>query len=205
MDILYVAGDAVAGVHIAQGRIFPAGHEDGQIFLGGGQQPTVLGVDLVGGLEVARAQNPVHEFVGEKPFAGLIGADPLLQNLVLDAAHGLHLGDAGVGDAVHVAREQLGFIGRGQIAVAGNALIKIVGHEVEDVFFQVGAGAADAVNLVLADHLGQRQAQLGGTHGAANGDEHLAARGQQVFVSFGGVNQRRGVEMAIMVLDKRRN
>jgi hypothetical protein len=33
-------------------------------------------------------------------------------------------------------------------------------HEIEDVFLKIGAGAADAVNLVLADHLGQRQAQF---------------------------------------------
>jgi len=36
---------------------------------------------------------------------------------------------------------------------------------------RTGAGAADAVNLVLADHLGERQAELGGAHGAGDRDK----------------------------------
>jgi hypothetical protein len=90
-----------------------------------------------------------------------------------------------------VAGEQLGFVGGGQIAVVGHALVKVVGHEVEDVFLQIGAGAADAVNLVLADHLGQRKAQLRRAHGAADGDEHLSARGEQGVVGFSGIDQAR--------------
>ena len=103
VDLLHVAGDAVAGVHVAERRVFPAGHEHGQVLLCGGEQPAVLGIDLVGLFQIARKQNLVHELVREEALAGLVGADPLLEHLVLDAAHGLHLGDAGVGDAVHVA------------------------------------------------------------------------------------------------------
>ena len=80
-----------------------------------------------------------------------------------------------------------------------------MGDEVENVFFKVGAGAADAVNLVLADHLGERQAQLGGAHGAGDGDKHFAAVGKVLVVGFGGVNQGCGVEMAIVVLDEGSN
>ncbi len=197
--------DAVAGVHVAEGRVFPAGNEHGQIFLRGGEQPAIFGIDLVGLFEIAGEQNLVHELVREEALAGLVGADPLLEHLVLDAAHGLHLGDAGVGDAVHVAGEQLGFVGGGEVAVVGHALVKVVSDEVEDVFLEIGAGAADAVNLVLADHLGEREAELGGAHGAADGDEHFAAGGEVLVVAFGRVNQRGGVEMAIVVLDKRGN
>ena len=98
--------------------------------------------------------------------------------------------------------EQLGLVGGRQIAVVRHALVEIVSDEIEDIFFKIRAGAADAVNLVLADHFGERQAQFGGAHGAADGDEHLAAGGEQLVVGFSGIDQSRGVEMAIMVLDK---
>jgi hypothetical protein len=107
VDVFHVARDAVAGVHVAERRVFPAGDEDGQVLLRGGQQPAVLWVDLVGLFEVAREQNLVHELVREEALAGLVGADPLLEHFILDAAHGFHLGDAGVGDAVHVAESSL--------------------------------------------------------------------------------------------------
>ena len=174
----------------------------GRFFSAAASSQLSLGSIWYDAFEVAGEQNLVHELVGEEALAGLVGADPLLQHLVLDAAHRLHLGDAGVGDAVHVAGEQLGLVGGGQIAVVGNALVEVVRDEVEDVFLQIGAGAADAVNLVLADHLGQRKAQLRGAHGAADGDEHLPARSQQGVVGLGCVDQRGGVEMAIVVLDK---
>ena len=86
-----------------------------------------------------------------------------------------------------------------------NALIKIVRDEVEDIFFKIGAGAADAVNLVLADHLRKRKTKLGSAHGARDGDKHLAARGEMIDVTLGRVHQRRGIEMTIVMLDKRGN
>jgi hypothetical protein len=33
-----------------------------------------------------------------------------------------------------VAGEELGFVGGGEIAIVGDALIKIMSHEIEDVF-----------------------------------------------------------------------
>ena len=80
-----------------------------------------------------------------------------------------------------------------------------MGDKVEDVFLEVGTGATDAVDLVLTDHFGQRKAHFRGAHGSADGDKHLAARGQQGVVGFSGVHQCGGVEMTIMVLDKRSN
>ena len=75
-------------------------------------------------------------------------------------------------------REELGFVGGREIAIVRDALVVVVRDEIEDVFLEIGAGAADAVNLVLADHLGERKAELGGAHGAAEGDEHFAAGGE---------------------------
>ncbi len=101
-----------------------------------------------------------------------------------------------------MTREELGFVGGRQVAVVRNALVEIVRHEVEDVFFEVGAGAADAVNLVLADHLGERQAELGGAHGAGDGDEHFAARSKVRDIAICCVNKGCGVEVAIVMLDE---
>jgi hypothetical protein len=84
----------------------------------------------------------------------------------------------------------------------GNALIKVMGYEIEDIFLKVGACAADAVDLILADHFGQREAKLGGAHGAGDGDEHLATLREVFVVCFSGVNEGSGIEMAIVVLDE---
>ena len=101
--------------------------------------------------------------------------------------------------------EQRLLIGGREIAVVRHALVVIVRHEVEDVLLEVGAGAADAVHLVLADHFGERKAELGGAHRAGEGDEHLAAVGEVIDVALGRVDQRGGVEMAVVVLDESRN
>jgi len=184
---------------------FPAGNEDGQIPFSSSQQPAILGIDLIRLLQIAREKNLVHELVGEVALPGFVSLDPFLEDDALDAAHGLHLGDAGVGDPVHVTAEQLGFVGGGQIAIVGHALIEIVGDEVEDVFLKIGSGTRDAVNLVLADHLGEGKSQLCRAHGAANGDEHLSARGEMGVIALGGIDQCGGIEMTIVVLDKRSN
>ena len=146
----------MAGIHVAQRRVFPSGDKDGQVLFSGGQQPTVFGIDLIGRLEVPGEQNPVYELVRKEALAGLVGADPFLQHFVLNAPHRLHLRDAGIGNPVHVAAKQLGFVGWSQIAVVRNALVEVVRHEVENVFLKICAGAADAMNLLLADHLGER-------------------------------------------------
>jgi hypothetical protein len=139
---------------------------------------------------------------GKKRSPALIGAHPFFEHLVLDAPHGLHLGNASVGNAVHVPRQQLRFVGRSQVAVVRNALVEVMRDQIEHIFFQIGAGAADAVNLVLAYHLRQRKPQLGCAHGSADGHEHFAASGNVFVVGFGRVNQCGGIEMAIVVLDK---
>jgi len=205
VDVLHVAGDDVAREHVAQRRVFPAGDDDREVLLAGGEHPGVLRVDLVGLLELTAAQNLVHELVREIALAGLVGLHPFLEHDVLDAAHGLHLGDAGVGDAVHVAGEQRLLVGGGEVAVAGDALVVVVRDEVEDVLFEIGAGADDAVDLVLADHLGEGDAELGGGHGATEGDEHLAAGLQVGLVALGGVEQGGSIEVMVVLRDELRD
>ena len=54
-----------------------------------------------------------------------------------------------------------------------HALVMIVRDEIVNVLFQIRAGAANSVDFVLANHFGERKAQLGGAHGARERDEHL--------------------------------
>ena len=81
----------------------------------------------------------------------------------------------------------------------------IMRNQIEHILFEVRASAADSVNLVLTDHLGERESKLSRTHRATDRDEHLAAVGKQFVVSIRGIDERRSVEMTIVVLDKRCN
>ena len=45
--------------------------------------------------------------------------------------------------------------------------------------------------------------EFGGAHRAGHRHEHLAARCQMRLVGLGGIDQRGGVEVTIVVLDKR--
>ena len=80
----------------------------------------------------------------------------------------------------------------------GHALVEIAGDEVEDVFLKIGPSAADAVNLVLANHFGQRDAKFRGAHGPSQCDEHLAARREKLVVTQRGVDQRGRVEVPVV-------
>ena len=94
---------------------------------------------------------------------------------LLDPAHRLLLGDARVRDAVQVPPEQRLLLGGAQLAVVRDAHVVVVRDEVEDVLLEVRARAGDGVDLVLPDHLGERQPELGGGHRAGHRQEHLAA------------------------------
>ena len=74
--------------------------------------------------------------------------------------------------------EQRLLVGGRQIAIVRDALVEIVRNQIENIFFEIRAGAADAMNFVLADHLGQREPEFGRAHRAREGHEHLAARCQ---------------------------
>ena len=127
---------------------------------------------------------------------------PFLQHDALDAPHRFFLGNAGVGDAVEMAIEQRLLVLRGQVAVVRHALVVVVRHQVEHVFFEIGAGAADAVDLAGADHLGQRDAEFGGAHRPCERHQHLAAGLQMLVVRLRRVDQRRGVEVQKVAIDE---
>ena len=148
------------------------------------------------------SENFVHELVREKALARLVGADPFGQHGGLDPAHRFHLGDAGIGDAIHVALEQRFLVGGREVAVVGHALVVIVRDEIEDVLLEVRAGAADGGDLVLPDHFRERETELGGAHRAGQGHEHLAAAGEVGLVALGRINERGGIEMTVVMRDE---
>ncbi len=157
VHLLHIATDAVACIHIAQRRVFPPRHKHRKVLLGRSQQPAVLRVNLIRLFQIARQQNLEEELVRKEPLSSLVGTHPFFEHFILDAPHRFHLGDARIGHAVHVPRQQLRLVRRCQVAIVGNALIEIVRHKIENIFFKVGARAANPMNLVLANHLGERQ------------------------------------------------
>ena len=84
-------------------------------------------------------------------------------------------GNAGIGHAIHVLIEQLLLVFRRQIAPVRNTLVEIVRNQIENVFLQICAGAANAMHLILTDHLGQRNTELRRAHRAGQRQKHLAA------------------------------
>ena len=131
----------------------------------------------------------------EMPLPRPISRDPLLEHDLLDPAHSLHFRDAGVGDAVHVPLEERHLVFGSQVPVVGHALVVVVRHEVEDVLFQVRAGADDRVNLARTDHGRERDPELRRGHRACKRHEHLAARLDVVLEGLRGIEERRRVEM----------
>ena len=117
----------------------------------------------------------------------------------LEPAHGFFFGDSGVGDAVEMALEQLLFVGPRELAIPRQPLVMVVRDVVEEIFLEVGAGAADTVNLPLADHLRQGHAELRRAHGARERDQHLAAGVEVLHVGLRRVDERRAVEVPVVV------
>ncbi len=72
--------------------------------------------------------------------------------------------------------------------------------QVEDIFFQIGRGTTDSVNLIVANHLGQRNADLRGAHGPCHGDHHLPALIDKRFVSLRGGQGLASIEVQVVLL-----
>ena len=205
MHVLERALDTVGRVDVAERRVLPPGHEDGEVGLGRGEQPAVGGIDFEVIVEPSGEEDAIEELVRKQAFADRVRPLPLFEHDVLDAPHRLVLGDAGVGHAVELTLEQLLLVLRRQIAVTRQPLVMGMRDEIEDVFFEVGARAADGVHLALADHLRERDAQLGRAHRSRQRHHHRTARLEVRDVGERGVVERRGVEVAIVPFDERRD
>ena len=202
VNVFDFSGDDVGRIHVAHGRVFPTGHDDRDVFLHRGDDPRVLRVDLVILLELARLDGPPHEFVREIALARGIGGHPFLEDGFLEPPHGLHFGDASVGHAIHVTIEQGLFVSGREIAIVRNAFVVVVGHQIEDVLFEIGAGAGNDGDFVAADHFGEGEPEFPGAHRPGERDEHFAAVVDELAVTVGRIDQRGGVEVAIVVADE---
>jgi hypothetical protein len=80
-----------------------------------------------------------------------------------------------------------------------------VRDEVEEVFFEVGTGAADSVNLARADHVRERETELRRAHRTGERDEHPTGLVEVPNVGVSGVLQSGGVEVAEVGVDELRN
>ncbi len=137
--------------------------------------------------------------------SGAVGRDPFCEHRLLDPPHRFHLRDAGVGHAIHVLGEKFLLILRRELPVVRHPLVVVVRDQIENILFEVRAGADDQVHLVAPDHLRQRNAELGGRHRAGERDQHFAAGGEVCLVTFRGVEQRGGVKVAIILRDEFRD
>jgi hypothetical protein len=127
---------------------------------------------------------------------------PQLEHVVLDLPHRLLFRDAGVGDAVQMALEQLLVVLGPQLPEVRHADVVVVRDQIVDVLLQVRAGDGDGVHLPAPDELGDHDAQLGGAHGPAHGEHHLAAGGEVDLPRLRRVDQGRGVEVPEVVDDE---
>ena len=75
-------------------------------------------------------------------------------------------------------------------------------HQVEDVFFHIGRGGGNPVDLALADHFGEGDAELARAHGAGDGNHHFSAAIEVLFITLGRVESFAGVEMFEIGLQK---
>ena len=149
-------------------------------------------------LQRPRQNGLVEPFVREVPTSFGFRLDPQVDHHPFQAAESLFFRNAGVRDSVHATIQQVLFFLRREVAVVGHACVVRVRHEVHDVLFQVGAGARNRVNLVLANHFRQAFPKLGRAHRSSERDHHLATCRQVCFVAFGCVFHDRRVEVVVV-------
>ena len=164
--------------------------------------PTVSRIDLVKLFKSALAQNFKEKLVWKFSVLIFRGQNPLVDDNSFDPANGLFLWNAGIGHAIEMAAEKLFFLLGTELAIIGQALVFCARDKIEKVFFQIRAGAGDGVNFVLTNHLGQRNAELGGAHRAGESDHHFAATAKVRDVSIGGIFDHRGVEVPVMPINE---
>lgn len=112
-------------------------------------------------------------------------------------------GNAGFGDLIAMLVEERLPLLRGEVAPVRDAAVTIAGDEVVEVFLEVRPGAAIAVNLSGANHLGERKSRFDRAHRPRHREEHAAARIERLLPDARGRNDGGGgAEMAVMPLDE---
>src|ERR1700677_2608817 len=87
VDFFYVAANDSGGVHVAESGVFPAGHNNREIFFGSGEHPGIFRVDLIIFFVFATAEDLVKKFVREITFALFVGGSPDFEHGFFHAAH----------------------------------------------------------------------------------------------------------------------
>ena len=96
-------------------------------------------------------------------------------------------------------------VGRCEVAIVRNTLVEIVCDQIENVLLQIGSCANDAMDFSLANHLGERNAQLRRAHGACKCHKHDAALIQMAGVGFSRILESSSIEVAVVKVDELRN
>lgn len=122
--------------------------------------------------------------------------------MLLDVAESFFLRDAGIGHAIVALLEQLPLLLGRKVAVVRDSLVMVMSDKIHDVLFEVRSGAGDDLHFVLADHLGKRNTEFGGTHRSGKGDHHLAAGVEVCYVCFRSIDKCSGIEMTIVMDNK---
>jgi hypothetical protein len=173
----------MSSIDIANGAIFPPGNKDGQILFASGHQPAVPGINLKLRFQTSVTDKPVKELVRKQTFFLSPSTKPFFLDVSPNAFDGF-LRDASVGDTIQAPLEQLQFIVGGQVTVPANPDIGVVGNQIEDIFFQIGTGAANGMNFFFSDHFRQREAYFRCAHGACQGQTHVTILFEMPAVSF---------------------
>jgi len=102
----------------------------------------------------------------------------------------------------YAAAVQGDFFGVAQITIVGHALVMIVRHQIENIFFEIRSRRADAVHFSLANHFRERNSQLRRAHRSRHRQEHLSASRQMRDIRLRSVNHNRCIEVSELVLDE---
>ena len=149
MDVLHVAGDAMSGVHVAEGGVLPAGNEHGEIFFRSGHHPGVLRIDLVGLLDRSVANNLIHKLMRIKPLVFAVLVHPMAQHSRFDPPHRLSLGDARVRDAIHVTIQQRLLVFGSELPVMRHLFVMGAQRVLAEIIPQISPHGVDVIGIVL--------------------------------------------------------
>src|SRR5581483_267526 len=101
-----------------------------------------------------------------------------------------------------MATQQFVLLVRREFAIIGNSLVMAPRDEVEEVLLEIGASTGNCMDFVLANHFRERNAELGGTHSASQGDHHFPASIEMGGVGVGGVFEHCRIEVTVMPINK---
>ena len=98
-------------------------------------------------------------------------------------------------DPVEMFVEQCLLLVGSEVPPVRDAPVMIVRDEIVEILLEVRSGAANCVDLVLADHFREREADLGSAHGPTHGEKQPPARVEQGLPTACRIEYGSGIEM----------